>query len=287
VASRDLITLRRLYHTGEKTHPSGLYITVVFHKEKRGAERVARVISSMLAKWGAQYELQEFTEDGFSNPIGCDALIVLGGDGTILASIHALEEPETPVLAISFGRGGYLADVGPEEAEKAVTALIEGRYYVERLMRLQADIDGEHIGEAVNEAYISNQLVGKVVEFDLYVDNLSLQNLVADGLILSTPLGSTGYNSSLGGPLVDEELELIIATPVAPITNLRPLIFSSLKKITVACRRGPFSVLIDGGMRRGFKTGSVEVTKARHYTVLIRTSSTRLCERRIKKRLNL
>ncbi len=264
-----------------------MYIVVVYHKEKRDAERAASRIREIIEKHGIEYSVSAFTRDGFESTISCDALIVLGGDGTILASIHALEEPETPVLAVSFGRGGYLADVGPEDAERAVTSFLEGSYHIERIMRLQVELDGEVIGEAINEAYVSNQLVGKVVEFDLSVDSLSLRNIVADGVVFSTPLGSTGYNSSLGGPLVDEELELIIVTPVAPITNLRPLVFSSYKKITFSGKIGPFSTLIDGNIRREFKAGSLQITKARHYTTLIRTSPIRLCERRIKKRLGL
>ncbi len=264
-----------------------MYIVVVYHQEKREAERAASRVRELIEKHGLEYNVRALTRDGFGSTISCDALIVLGGDGTILASIHALEEPETPVLAVSFGRGGYLADVGPEDVEKAVTSFLEGSYYVERVMRLQVEQNGEVVGEAINEAYVSNQLVGKVVEFDLHVDSLSLRNIVADGVVFSTPLGSTGYNSSLGGPLVDEELELIIVTPVAPITSLRPLVFSSNRRITLAGKSGPFSVLIDGTIRSGFKSGSLEVTKARNYTSLIRTSPIRLCERRIKKRLGL
>lgn len=149
----------------------------------------------------------EVGPEGLKGPLSCDFLIVLGGDGTTLASIHALEEPETPVLAISFGRGGYLADATPDEAERTVKSLLTGNYRLDRLMRLDVFIEGNLVSDAINEAFVSNSSVGKLVEFDLEVERLKLRNIVADGMIFSTPVGSTGYNTSLGGPLVDEELE--------------------------------------------------------------------------------
>ncbi|GBC71160.1 NAD kinase [Candidatus Calditenuaceae archaeon HR02] len=264
-----------------------MHLTVVYRGDKMGAESKALELKRIIAEHGCEYDLYEVGEEGVKGPLSCDYLIVLGGDGTILASIHSLEEPETPVLAISYGRGGYLADATPDEANHAVKSLLIGNYRLERLMRLDISIDGEFISNAVNEAYVSNSSPGKVVEFDLEVERLRLQNIVADGMVFSTPVGSTGYNSSLGGPLVDEELELIITTPVAPITNIKPLVFSPLRKIVMKCRRGPFSVLIDGLVRREFEGGEVEVTKSRHSTVLVRTSGVTLCERRFKRRLGI
>ncbi|MEM4333129.1 MAG: NAD(+)/NADH kinase [Nitrososphaerota archaeon] len=265
----------------------GLYVIVVYRRDKQGADRGALEVGELLRTYGCEYDLYMMDEKGIKEPLGCDYLIVLGGDGTILASIHALEEPETPVLAISYGRGGYLADASSQEARRAVSALLNGNFRLDRLMRLDITIDGELISDVVNEAYISNSLVGKVVEFDLEVERLKLQSIVADGMVFSTPVGSTGYNTSLGGPLVDEELELIIATPVAPITSLRPMVFSALRRIVMKGVRGPFCAVIDGLIRHEFEKGEIVVTKSRHSTVLVRTSEVSLCERRIKKRLGI
>ncbi len=265
----------------------GLYVIVVYRRDKQGADKGASEVGELLRSYGCEYDLYAVDEKGIRGPLGCDYLIVLGGDGTILASIHALEEPETPVLAISYGRGGYLADASPQEARHAVTSLLNGDFWLDRLMRLDINVDGEPVSDAVNEAYISNSIVGKVVEFDLEVERLKLRSIVADGMVFSTPVGSTGYNTSLGGPLVDEELELILATPVAPITTLRPMIFSALRRIVMRGVKGPFCAVIDGLIRREFEKGEVVVSKSRYSTVLVRTSEVSLCERRIRKRLGI
>lgn len=259
----------------------------MYRKDKMGAESKAAELKKILEEHGCEHDLYEVSARGVEGPLSCDYLIVLGGDGTILASIHSLEEPETPVLAISYGRGGYLSDATPDEANRAVRSLLLGNYSLERFMRLDISVDGEPISDAVNEAYVSNSSPGKVVEFDLEVERLRLQNVVADGMVFSTPVGSTGYNTSLGGPLVDEELELIIATPVAPITNIRPMVFSAHRMIFMRGRRGPFSVVIDGLIRREFESGELTVSKSRHSTVLVRTSGVTLLEKRIRRRLGL
>lgn len=260
---------------------------IVYRKDKREAEKKAEEVSRIVKDYGWPYELREVGPEGLKGPLSCDFLIVLGGDGTTLASIHALEEPETPVLAISFGRGGYLADATPDEAERAVKSLLTGNYRLDRLMRLDVFIEGNLVSDAINEAFVSNSSVGKLVEFDLEVERLKLRNIVADGMIFSTPVGSTGYNTSLGGPLVDEELELIIATPVAPITNIRPLVFSASRIVVMRGIRGPFCAVIDGLLRHEFQRGELMVTKSRSSTVLVRTSGVSLCERRIRKRLGI
>jgi len=264
-----------------------MHIIIVYRKGKPEAGAMAYELKRMVREYGYEAEIVEAYPPGPDSPLNCDYLVVLGGDGTILASIHALEEPETPVLAITYGRGGYLADATPGEAMSSVKSLLVGSYRLERFMRIDVHLDGEYISDAVNEAYVSNRLAGKVVEFDLEVERLDIKNIVADGMVFSTPVGSTGYNTSLGGPLVDEELELIIASPVAPITNIRPLIFSPLRKLMMRCRQGPFCVVIDGFVRREFERGELEVTKSRRSTVLVRTSEVTLYERRIKKRLGI
>jgi NAD+ kinase len=264
-----------------------LYVIVVYRRDKVGAESKAAELRKILQEHGCEYDLYEAEGMKGVGPLSCDFLIVLGGDGTILSSIHSLEDPETPVLAISYGRGGYLADVTPAEADHAVKSLLVGNYKLDRFMRLDISIDGELVSDVVNEAYISNSSPGKVVEFDLEVERLRLQNIVADGMVFSTPVGSTGYNTSLGGPLVDEELELIIATPVAPITNIRPMVFSAHRMIFMRGKRGPFCVVIDGLIRREFESGEITVTKSRYSTVLVRTSGVSLLEKRIRRRLGL
>ena len=223
-------------------------------------------------------------EDLGSERYGVDMAIAVGGDGTILRTFHHLEDPEVPVLPISFGRGGYLAEVGPAEAMKAVEMVLSGSYYLERLMRLRVEVDGSHFTDGINEAYLSSTETGKVIECSLSIDGLVLQGIVCDGLVFSTPAGSTAYNFSCGGPAVDDVLESITVAPVAPITYFRPLVLAATRTLEVELTAGKGSVLVDGYVRSPVK-GSVRITRSSLGAYLIRVGRAPLFQMRLKKRL--
>jgi NAD+ kinase len=215
---------------------------------------------------------------------GVDMAVAVGGDGTILRTFHHLEDPEVPVLPISFGRGGYLAEVGPEEAMRAVESVLSGSYYIERLMRLRVEVDGSHLSEGINDAYLSSTEPGKVIECSLSIDGLVLQGIVCDGLVFSTPAGSTAYNFSCGGPAVDDALESIAVAPVAPITYFRPLVVAATRTLEVELTGGKGTVLIDGYVR-GSVNGSVRITRSPLGAYLIRVGRAPLFQMRLRKRL--
>ncbi len=215
---------------------------------------------------------------------GVDMAVSVGGDGTILRTFHHLEDPEVPVLPVSFGRGGYLAEVGPTEALRAVELVLTGSYYLERLMRLRVEVDGSYFSEGINEAYLSSVEPGKVIECALSIDGLVLQGIVCDGLVFSTPAGSTAYNFSCGGPAVDDVLESISIAPVAPITYFRPLVVAATRTIEVELTGGRGSVLVDGYVKGPVK-GSARITRSMLGAYLIRVGRAPLFQMRLKKRL--
>ncbi len=219
-----------------------------------------------------------------SEKYGVDMAIAVGGDGTILRTFHHLEDPEVPVLPISFGRGGYLAEVGPAEAVRAIEMVLSGSYYLERLMRLRVEVDGSYFSEGINEAYLSSTEPGKVIECSLSIDGLVLQGIVCDGLVFSTPAGSTAYNFSCGGPAVDDALESISVAPVAPITYFRPLVVAATRTIEVELTGGRGSVLVDGYVRGAVK-GSVRIARSPLGAYIVRVGRSPLFQMRLKKRL--
>jgi len=226
--------------------------------------------------------MEEFGTERYA----ADMAVAVGGDGTILRTFHHLEDPEVPVLPISFGRGGYLAEVGPTEAMRALEMTLSGSYYLERLMRLRVEVDGAHLTDGVNDAYVSSKEPGKVIECSLSIDGLVLQGIVCDGLVFSTPAGSTAYNFSCGGPAVDDALESISIAPVAPITYFRPLVVSAQRTLEVELTSGSGSVLVDGYVRGDVK-GQVRVAKSPVGAYLVRIGRAPLFQMRLMKRLGM
>ncbi|MCD6456335.1 MAG: NAD(+)/NADH kinase [Methanophagales archaeon] len=154
-----------------------------------------------------------------------DFLICVGGDGTILRTLHYLKTP-TPVLGINMGAIGFLAEVQPEDAVSVLTELLEG-FTVEKRERLSVELKGERgrMPYAMNEAVIITSKPGKMLHFAIFVDGEELERLRADGVVFATPTGSTAYAMSAGGPIVDPKVDAAIIVPIAPFKlSARPTI---------------------------------------------------------------
>jgi len=154
-----------------------------------------------------------------------DFLICVGGDGTILRTLHYLKTP-TPVLGINMGAIGFLAEVQPEDAVSVLTELLE-EFTVEKRERLSVELKGERgrIPYAMNEAVIITSKPGKMLHFAIFVDGEELERLRADGVVFATPTGSTAYAMSAGGPIVDPKVDAAIIVPIAPFKlSARPTI---------------------------------------------------------------
>jgi NAD+ kinase len=132
-----------------------------------------------------------------------DAVIVVGGDGTILRTIQQMRRP-VPVIGINWGEVGFLADLDPSEAIDFVRTLSHG-FSVEERMRITLLKDGISLGTALNEALIVTARPAKMLRFSIIVDGITTEQFRADGLLISTPTGSTAYAMSAGGPIVDPE----------------------------------------------------------------------------------
>lgn len=176
-------------------------------------------------------------------PDDTDCIIVLGGDGTLLQAARDMVHKKIPLFGINLGNLGFLAEVDRHSVHSALEKLIRGQYELEERMMLKGRIfrQGELVGEdlALNDIVISREGPVRVVRFINYVNQDYLNSYNADGIIVSTPTGSTGYSLSAGGPIVSPNASLTIMTPLAPHTlNTRSIIFPSTDVITVEIGEG-------------------------------------------------
>ncbi len=193
-----------------------------------------------------------------------DLLICIGGDGTILRTLHALKSP-TPVLGINMGAIGFLAEVQPENSVSTLTSLLEG-FEVERKERLSAAITGarEKMPYAMNEVVVITSKPGKMLHFAIFIDGEELERLRADGVIFATPTGSTAYAMSAGGPIVDPKVNATIIVPIAPFKlSARPTVVDINSEISVELlEMKDAELVIDGQFYRAIgKEERISVTR--------------------------
>ncbi|NJE05483.1 NAD(+) kinase [Thermococcus sp. M36] len=163
-----------------------------------------------------------------------DFIIVIGGDGTILRVEHRTRK-DIPILGVNMGTLGFLTEVEPHETFFALSKLLEGDYHIDERIKLRTYLNGENtVPDALNEVAILTGIPGKIIHLRYYIDMGLADEIRADGLIVSTPTGSTGYAMSAGGPFVDPRLDVVVIAPLAPIAlSSRPMIVPSSSRIDV------------------------------------------------------
>jgi len=221
-------------------------------------------------------------------PAELDLVIALGGDGTILKTLGALSRWETPILGINFGRGGFLAEVESDKLEDALKKILAGEYETERKLMISIRVNGEKIGDAFNEAYIGSQIMGKTLHLEILRNEVRLAEGLADGLIVSTPAGSTAYAFSAGGPIVDDSLEGVVLAPICPITGLRPMVLSLKHELQIlASGDYGIAILLDGYNLKKFdeKSIRIRVERSERLAVFIRLGLGESFARRVRKKL--
>lgn len=167
-----------------------------------------------------------------------DAILVLGGDGTLIEAARKYAFYGTPILGINLGTLGYLTSVEISDMENCIDCLIRDEYSLEHRMMLTARVyhEGRKVfsTQAMNDIVVSRSGFSKLVELKLYVNDELLDIYAADGVIVSTPTGSTGYNLAAGGPAVYPETNLMVITPICPHSlTARSIVVSGREKITI------------------------------------------------------
>jgi NAD+ kinase len=196
-----------------------------------------------------------------------DALISLGGDGTLLDTVCLVRDKQIPVLGINYGRLGFLASLGKENIEEAVRALQERTYVLDRRGLLRLDASIPLFGEdpfALNEMVIHKREFSSMIKIHAYLNGEFLNTFWSDGLIVSTPTGSTGYSLSCNGPVVFPESESFVITPIAPHNlNIRPIVVpnNNVVSFEVEGRADDFICTLDSRKEVVAKTVQLAVKK--------------------------
>jgi len=158
-----------------------------------------------------------------------DLMLVLGGDGTMIATARMIGDQETPVLGINYGGLGYLAEFRIEELYSALESILSGNYRLDRRVMLAVELrrgdDPPKTSRVLNDVVINKSALARIIEIETYFDHYYVSSFRADGLIVSTPTGSTAYNLSAGGPVVFPSMNAVVITPICPFTlSNRPIV---------------------------------------------------------------
>lgn len=204
----------------------------------------------------------------------CDAVIAIGGDGTIIHAAKHAAQAQKPILGINVGRLGFVAGLETDELE-LLELLVSGKYTVDNRMMISATVgkaDGDVTYQALNEAVISRGSLSRILDFQVSLNEDTICRYRADGLILSTPTGSTAYSLSAGGPVVDPSMECMILTPICPHSLLtRPVVFNANSLISAkADSGGEIYLTLDGATSIRIESGEqVYFSKSRLSVQLI------------------
>lgn len=203
-----------------------------------------------------------------------DLIVTVGGDGTVLKTSMTIPEPETPILAVNMGRRGYLTEVGPEKALRAIELFMKGKCRIEKRTKLAVHLNGAHIVDALNELVVSSGSPSKMLDLRITVDSVELMKCRGDGIIVSTATGSTAYALSAGGPVVDSSVDAFVMTFICPLDFVRPTVVSMNRSLTIELTKSGLRALIvaDGRFQRELTEDvRLVVRKAQHSTVFVRT----------------
>ncbi|HXW18088.1 MAG TPA: NAD(+)/NADH kinase [Candidatus Acidoferrales bacterium] len=182
-----------------------------------------------------------------------DLVIVLGGDGTLLAAARLLQNREVPILPVNLGSLGFMTSVTLEELYPLLEQTLAGTHRVSERMTLQAEVfrqgSATHVQRALNDAVVNQAALARLMEFNVHVGGSHVGRYRADGLIIATPTGSTAYSLAAGGPIVHPDIHAFVITPICPhmLTN-RPLVVPDASRIEVAFTHEgePVHITLDG-----------------------------------------
>jgi len=255
-------------------------IGLVAHTGKSGALAMAARLRDEFQKQGAAVRIEARTAEMIGVPDGeptrelaqqCEILVALGGDGTILQVVHEMGDTLKPILGINLGSLGFLTCVSSTAVEEAVECIVSRRYVKTQRVLIEMEIRRSETTIArrigLNDAVISRGALSRLIRLQTWIDGAALTEYNADGLVISTPTGSTAYSLAAGGPILTPDSGVFAVTPICPhvLTN-RSLVFSDGSTIAVSPRenQGEIFVTVDGLQSMAISSGDmVYVRKAK------------------------
>ncbi|MBA6411977.1 NAD(+) kinase [Parahaliea sp. F7430] len=229
--------------------PSFKRIGLVGRSQHEGVQPVLEELVGLLGRRGLEVVLEDRLGEllpkgdhslATLDAIGEDAdlVIVVGGDGSLLSAARTLARYETPVLGVNRGRLGFLTDISPDEISQQVPAVLDGHFTRERRFLLDAKVtrDGKTVGraDALNDVVVNSGTSAQMIEFELSINDTFVYRQRADGLIISTPTGSTAYSLSGGGPIMHPTLDAVVLVPMFPhALSSRPIVVDGNSEIRI------------------------------------------------------
>jgi NAD+ kinase len=201
-----------------------------------------------------------------------DLIVVLGGDGTMISTAPLIDERAVPVLGINYGNLGYLTEFRMEEMFAALEAILAGEYEIDSRVMLEVEHfrSGKRIesGRVLNDVVVNKAVLARMIEIEIRLNDLFVNSFRADGLIVSTPTGSTAYNLSAGGPIVYPSMNAVVLTPICPFTlTNRPIVVPDTDEINLRLTQMSEGVVLTLDGQFGYSMTAID-------TVSIRKSET-------------
>lgn len=211
-------------------------------------------------------------------PGSADLVIVLGGDGTLISTARIIGERDVPILGVNLGSLGFLTEIALDELYPALEKCLAGDFRISERIMLSAVVERDGVELAshlvLNDVVINKGALARIVDLKTTVNGLDLTTFKADGLIVSTPTGSTGYSLSAGGPIINPALDCIVITPICPhtLTN-RPLVIDAASVVSVTVKSlddEDIYLTLDGQVGLELKSGDViQVRRSDHNAMLV------------------
>ena len=250
----------------------------------RAAETLVPAVLDWFEKHGIAVRMDEETA-GYANghglprsevPEGCDMVVVLGGDGTLLSAARAIGTREIPLFPVNLGGLGFLTAISTEEVFPELERALAGEHRIARRKLLHVEVvragNVVAVYEALNDAVLTKSAIARMIEIDAYVDEQFVCAYKADGLIICTPTGSTAYSLSAGGPIIFPSVPAICLTPICPhmLTN-RPVLVPETSVVRVLSRGPDESVFltIDGQVGTHLCEDDMVVCHSSKYSLLL------------------
>lgn len=258
---------------------------IVSNLVKDAELKIAYELEARMKAIGAEvigvYEMNDIKDADISS---CQCVLVVGGDGTMLRVAKDIMDYGLPIVGVNLGDLGFLTEIEICNIESAVEAIMQDKYHIEERMMLDGVVSRnnelEKITSALNDVVLSRRGDLQIIGYRVYVNGLYLNDFFADGIILSTPTGSTGYNMSAGGPIVEPKAQLMVLTPVSPHTlSTRSIMLSASDKVEVEIlppkgNKGiEVGVYFDGGDSKILTEGDrVSITKGHKVIRILKLS---------------
>jgi NAD+ kinase len=245
------------------------YKRVLVVAKDRGVEAAVKGVGIEEVLKGAIVEYHVFKPSSAVPKFKCDLMIAAGGDGTLFYAVSGLIEPSTPVLHVGMGSRGFLADVQLSELAERLRDTIEGRHIVERARKLLVKTSEGWTGKAMNEVVFAARSWRGVLCAEVAIGGLGNMDLVASGVMVSTPLGSTAFCLASGGPTLDDRLHGMVLCPISARRRWPPIVVHQDRSITIRRTGGKERavLVIDGFIERPLKDDEIVVVSKSEETV--------------------